>query len=144
MIFLVSKDPFSALQVQYKLKLIGAPAVEIYLSVEEAESNLYKLPQIVLLEENLELSNLLYLTQSVKLYDSQINVLWICREECSELEKIYKEHGVTSCLTKNDYLIEQLSLKIHEMLSGLNGKDTSKKRMQLLKNNLLNMDSSID
>lgn len=144
MLFLVSKDPFSALQLQHQLKLIGAPAAEIYLSVEEAESNLYKLPHIVLLEDNLKLSNLLYLTQSVKIYDSQINVMWLCREEGSELEKIHKGYGVTCCLTKNDYLIEQLSLKIHEMLNGLNGKDTSKKRMQLLKNNLLNMDSSID
>lgn len=141
MLFLVSKDPFSALQLQQQLRLIAASPVEIYLSVEEAESNLYKLPRLVLLEDNLEAPNLLYLTESIKLYDSQIALIWLCRKEHTGLEKIHKGYGVASCLTRDDQLPGQLSVKVQEILKGLKENDT-KKRVRLLKKKLFDTSSS--
>lgn len=141
MIFLVSKDPFHAMQLQNQLKLTGESYVEIFLSVEEAEHNLYKLPDMILMDENLRFSNLLYLTQSVKIYDAHTRVIWLCQQECNNLQKVCKSHGVVHCIPKNEMLPEDMAVKVHEILGELNGKRSSNKRMKYLKKNLLDMDS---
>lgn len=141
MIFLVSKDPFNAMQLQNELKLAGESYVEIFLSVEEAERNLYKLPDMVLMDENLSFSNLLYLTQSVKIYDAHTQVIWLCQKECNDLQKVYESYGVTYCIPKNRVLLEDMAVKVHETLSKSDGKRNSHRRMEYLKKNLLDIDS---
>jgi DNA-binding NarL/FixJ family response regulator len=141
MIFLVSKDPFNAMQLQNQLKLTGESYVEIFVSVEEVERNLYKLPDMVLMDENLSLSNLLYLTRSVKIYDTHTQIIWLCQKECNDLQKVCKSYGVAYCIPKNKVLLEDMAAKIHEILGELNSQRSSNKRMEYLKKNLLDMDS---
>ncbi len=141
MIFLVSKDPFSAIQLQNQLKLAGELQVEIFLSVEEAEHNLYKLPDIILIEDNLSFSSLLYLTQSVKHHDAQTQVIWLCQKNCNDLHIIYKNYGVVNCIARNELLLEEMADKVQEILREPNNKMNNSKRIALLKKNLLDMDS---
>lgn len=139
MIFLVSKDPFSAMQLQNKLKLAGQQQVEIFLSVEEVEQNLYKLPDMILMDENLTFSNLLYLTQSVKVYDGQMHVIWLCQKDSADLRKLYKSYGVAHCIPKNEVLLDELLGKVHETLNEPKNKKNSSRRMEFLKKNLLDI-----
>lgn len=141
MIFLVSKDPFNALQLQNQLKLTDLPPTEIYLSVEEAENNLYKLPGIVLIDENLAFSNLLYLTQSIKIYDAQLPVIWLCKKDGSELQKTYKGYGVTHCIPEDEILLDKSLTKIHSILQDSAHQRSNKCRMEFLKKELLKLDS---
>lgn len=137
MIFLVSKDPFSALQLQNHLRLAGLSQVEIYLSIEEAEHNLYKLPDLVLAENNLSFSKLLYLTLSVKQYDAHMQVIWLCQKDSTQLHKLYKSYGVAHCISKSEVLLEEMMAKVHETLQEGNNKRNSSKRVEFLKKNFL-------
>ena len=114
MIFIVSTDPFGAVQLQARLKNANNPFVEVYLSPEETEQNLYKLPDVVLIDHNLELADILYLTQSIKAYDSNIQIIWMCDGECAELKKMHKSYGVSYCLSKEDYFLEKIALVARE------------------------------
>lgn len=139
MIFLVNKDPFATLQLQNQLKEANIHAVEIYLSVNEAEQNLYKLPEVILLDENMELGNLLYLTQSIKAYDSSIQIIWICCESSSEIKKIFKSYGVMQCLTRGDYFLERLSLTIIEARETISRSKSRQKRIEKLRQDSLDL-----
>lgn len=139
MIFLVSQDPFSALQLQSQLKLTGLPPVEIFLSVEETENNLYKLPDIVLIDENLSFPKLLALTQSVKGYNAQLKVIWLCEKDRTALQKIYQAHGAAHCIPKDELLLDSSLVKVHILLQHAYTKRSRQQRMEFLKKNLLSI-----
>ena len=137
MIFIVNQDPFAAVQLQRQLKSTNDQFVEVYLSAEEAEQNLYKLPELILLDENLEFGNLLYITQSIKAYDASIQTVWLCSEDSSELKKMYPSYGVLQCIPKGDYFLERLSLTIIESRKNFSRTKHDQKRIEHLRNNIL-------
>lgn len=141
MIFIVNQDPFAAVQLQKQLKNTNDQFVEIYLSAEEAEQNLYKLPELILLDENLEFGNLLYITQSIKAYDASIQIVWLCSENSSELKKMYPSYGVLQCIPKGDYFLERLSLTIIEARQNISRSMHHQKRIEHLRNNILKASS---
>lgn len=136
MIFIVSKDPFGAVQFQKQLKNTNNQFVEVYLSVEEVEQNLYKLPDVVLIHQSLELTDLLYLTQSIKAYDPIIQIIWICDSNCIELQKMHKSYGVSHCLHKEDYLLEKITIITQEAKQQSLRDDNCKKRIEYLRNSI--------
>lgn len=136
MIFLISKLPFEAVQLQNHLKAATQQQIDIYLSVEEAEANLYKVPDVIVLDDNLGLTNLLYLTQSVKIYDSSIEVVWLCKEDYKELEGLQKSYGAFKCLSKDGTSLELLSFTLLEICNQQE-EDQRQKRKEYLKKNLL-------
>lgn len=146
MIFIVNQDPFGAVQLQKQLKNTNDQFVEIYLAAEEAEQNLYKLPELILLDENLGFGDLLYLTQSIKAYDASIHIVWLCSESSSELQKMYPSYGVTQCITKGEYFLERLSLTIFESRKTMSRSKHHQKRIEHLRNNQLNqsLDSPLE
>lgn len=136
MIFLISKLPFEAAQLQNQLRVTTQQAVDVYLSVEEAEANLYKIPDVIILDENLGLTNLLYLTQSIKIYDSNIEVIWFCGEDYPELCKLQKSYGTYKCLNKKENPLELLSLSVMEICNRQE-EGQQQKRKEYLRKNLL-------
>lgn len=137
MIFIINKEPFDAVALQSHLKQASRQFVEAYYSVEEAEANLYKLPDIILLDDNLELTDFLYITQSIKAYDPGIQIIWLCQESSFELLKMYKSYGVSYCLKKNEGLLERLSLSILEAHQQLDKNENSEKRKEQLRKSIL-------
>ncbi len=139
MIFIVNSEPFAAVQFQNQLKSINNNSAEVYLSTEETEQNLYKHPDIILLDENLGLADLLYLTQSIKAYDASIQIIWICNPNSSDLKKMYRSYGVMQCLAKGEYFLERLSLTIIEARETLTRSKGRQNRIEHLRQNILNM-----
>ena len=141
MIFIVSTDPFGAVQFQRQLKNIHNQFVEVYLSVEEVEQNLYKLPDVVLIHQSLELTDLLYLTQSIKAYDPIIQIVWICDANCLELQKMHKSYGVSHCLNQEDYFLEQITLITHEAKQQNLRDESCRKRIEHLRSSIFSAHS---
>lgn len=143
MIFIVSTNPFGAVQLQSQLKSTNHQMVEVFLSAEEAEQNLYKLPDLILLDNSLELTDLLYLTQSVKSYDASIQILWLCNEDAFELKKMYKSYGVSHCLNKGEFLLEQVTLiAIEAREKGLRD-EFCRKRIEHLRRSIFSSNSNM-
>lgn len=136
MIFIVSTNPFGAVQLQSQLRSTNHQLVEVFLSAEEAEQNLYKLPDLILLDNSLELTDLLYLTRSIKAYDSSIQILWLCNEDAWELKKMYKSYGVSHCLQKGEFLLEQICLIAIEAKENDLRDEFSRKRIEHLRKNI--------
>ena len=136
MIFLISKFPFEAVQLQNQLRVTTQQPADVYISVEEAEANLYKMPDTIILDDNLGLTNLLYLTQSIKIYDSKIEVIWFCDEDYQELLNLHKSYGVYKCLNKKKDPLELLSLSVMEICNRQE-EGQRKKRKEYLRKNLL-------
>lgn len=137
MIFIVGADPFGAVQFQTQLRNANQKFVEVFLSAKETEQNLYKLPDLVLLDHSLNLSDLLYLTQTIKAYDSAIQIIWLCDATCAELKRMYKSYGVSHCLNKGEYLLEQIILISIETKEKNSRTESSKKRIEHLRKNIL-------
>lgn len=137
MIFLTGKFPFEAVQLQNQLRLTTRQQTEIFLSVEEAEANLYKMPDAIILDDNLGLTNLLYLTQSIKIYDSKIEVIWFCEDDYKELLGLHKSYGVFLCLNKKETSLEALSLSLMEICNRQEENHHRLRRKERLKKNLL-------
>lgn len=143
MIFIVSTNPFGAVQLQSQLKSTNNQLVEVFLSAGEAEQNLYKLPDLILLDNSLELTDLLYLTQSIKAYDSSIRIVWLCNEDAYELKKMYVSYGVSHCLNKGEFLLEQVTLiAIEAKEEGLRD-EFSQKRIEHLRKSIFNSKPNI-
>lgn len=138
MIFLVSKNPMEAVQLQRTLKGTYQNSLDVYLSLNEVEENLYKLPDIIFIDENLELSDLISLTQSIKAYDPEIHVVWLCNSGSPYLEKIHKSYGVYHCLLKETHFLERISLLIKEIKHHLLDSHRGHKRKIQLKRIFLN------
>lgn len=139
MIFIVNNDPFGAIQLQNQLKNANNHSVEIYLSIDETEQSLYKLPEVVLIDENMDLANLLYLTQSIKAYDSSIQVVWLSKNNSPELKRMCKSYGVLQCLSKEEFFFERLSLTIIEAKESATKNKFRKKRLEKLEDTFLNV-----
>ncbi|WP_017730273.1 hypothetical protein [Nafulsella turpanensis] len=136
MIFLTSRFPFEAVQLLNQLRITTQECINIFPTVEEAEANLYKIPDIVLLDDNLGLTNLLYLTQSIKIYDSKIEVVWFCAEEYKELHSLHESYGVYQCFHKEQTSLELLSFTIMEICKR-EKEGQKQKRKEYLRKNLL-------
>lgn len=143
MIFIVSTNPFGAVQLQAQLKANNQQLVEIFLSAEEAEQNLYKVPDLIILDNSLELTDLLYLTQSIKAYDPGIQILWLCNEEGIELRRMYKSYGVSHCLNKGEFLLEQISLIYIEARENCMHDEIRLKRIAHLRRNIFQNQSDL-
>lgn len=136
MIFIVGADPFSAVQLQMKLRNAKQQFVEVFLSAEETKQNLYKLPDLVLLDHSLDLSVLLELTDAIKRYDSGIQIIWLCDETCIELKNIHKSYDISHCLNKGEYLLEQIILITIETKEKNSRLESSKKRIEHLRKSI--------
>lgn len=142
MIFLASKKPMEAVPLQKTLLESYNFCIDIYLSLHEVEENLYKLPDIIFIDENLEIPDLISLTQSIKAYDPEIQVVWLCKKSSPYLEKIYKSYGVYHCLKKEDYFLERISLLILEIKQQPTQKIRSQRKKAHMKRIILNKPSS--
>lgn len=138
MIFIINKEPVGAVSLQSHLKQASRQPVEVYFSVEEVEANLYKLPDIILLDDSIPLTDFLYITQSIKAYDPGIQIIWTCLEDSFELQKMYRSYGVSCCLNKNEGLLERLSLSILEANQELNRSENAEKRRNQFRESISN------
>lgn len=115
-LFVVEDDPFYVEVINHTLNQEGFENIETFSKSQDAINNLYKNPEIVICDYNLEEGNGLEVLRHIKSINPDIQVIFLSGQESMDVALKALKYGAFDYLVKNDVAIERISLVINNIL----------------------------
>ncbi len=122
-IFVVDDDPFCIAMYEEHLQNIGFQAVSVYSSGKELKENLYKNPDLVFLDYNLDDIKGIELLIQIKEFNPNINVVVVSGQEDMEIAVQFLKNGAFDYIIKDGGDMEKISLVIEKWLKAVEFND---------------------
>ncbi len=112
-IFIVEDDAFFATILNHEILKNNLGDVEIFLTGEGFMDNLYKMPDIVLLDYNLNTTNGLEVLKKIKSFNPNIKVILISSQDNASVAIKSFKNGAYGYIEKNNDVLKKLNTFIN-------------------------------
>ncbi len=137
-IFIVEDDPFYRDLLKGCLRNIGYTDVYTYSSGDECVLNLYRQPDVILLDHNLDGKNGIETLKSIKGYDPEIFVVYVSGQKDLQIAIDSLKYGSFDYITKDPKVHERLE-KVLNRISKLQEEFRQRSRLSGIKSFITNL-----
>ena len=120
LIFIVEDDPFYKEIISSHLFDLGYKRLEFYTNAKDFLNNLYKIPDIIFLDYNLEDKNGLEILKEIKGFNSDIHVVFLSAQDTIQVAVDALRFGALEYIIKNDIALE----KVNYVLANISNLDS--------------------
>lgn len=109
LIFIVEDDPFYKEIISSHLFDLGYTKIELYTNAKDFLNNLYKIPDIIFLDYNLEDKNGLEILKEIKGFNPDIHVVFLSAQDTIQVAVDALRFGALDYIIKNDVALEKIN-----------------------------------
>jgi len=117
LIFVVDDDPIYHKLLEYNLNSENYNNIEIYKSGEECITNIQKMPDLIILDYEMEGMNGLQTLQQIKKFNKDIKVIVFSGQENKEIADNTLKFGASNYVKKNEFAYNKIKFIIKKILN---------------------------
>lgn len=118
-IFVVDDDPFCMAMYEEHLQNMGFQAVSVYSSGKELKENLYKNPDLIFLDYNLDDIKGIELLTQIKEFNPHIHIVVVSGQENMDIAVQFLKNGAFDYIIKDENDMEKISIVIEKWLQAI-------------------------
>jgi DNA-binding NtrC family response regulator len=115
-IFVVEDDPFYLELITHLLTTEGYHEVETFSKSDDCINNLYKMPDLCILDYNLEEGTGMDVLRHIKSINPDIQVIFLSGQEAMDVALKTLKYGAFDYIIKNENAMERLTLVINNIV----------------------------